>query len=248
VNIDSLRQALPDRRIDYYPTIDSTMRAAALFPRGSVVIAGEQTAGQGRHGHVWHSEPDSGIYCSIVFHPAPVLTLAIGLGVVEAITEVTGLVCDIRWPNDIMLNGKKAGGILVQIFSVTQPSKDPYFIGGAAIAGIGINVNHASFPPEVEPVATSLRLAAGSEFSREEILAAMIPAVERYATLRIEEVLDLFTHASSYAVGRRVVVHQPDGDIYGVTEGLDSAGFLKVRQDDGTVTLILAGGVRAASA
>jgi len=233
VNIDSIRQALPDRRIDYYPSIDSTMRAAALLPRGSIVIAGEQTAGQGRHGHAWHSEPDSGIYCSIVFHPAPVLTLAIGLGVVEAITEVTGLVCDIRWPNDIMLNGKKAGGILVQI------------VGGAAIAGIGINVNHASFPPEVEPVATSLRLAAGREFLREDILAAMIPAVERYATLRIEEVLDLFTHASSYARGRRVLVHQPDADIHGVTDGLDAAGFLKVRQDDGTVTLILAGGVRA---
>jgi BirA family transcriptional regulator, biotin operon repressor / biotin---[acetyl-CoA-carboxylase] ligase len=235
MNVEAIRAALPNRRIDYYPTIDSTMRAAAGLPTGSIVLAGEQTAGQGRHGHAWHSEPHSGIYCSIVFYPAPVLTLAIGLGVAEAITEVTGLVCDIRWPNDAMLAGKKCAGILVQL------------VNNAAIAGIGINVNHASFPPELAAEATSLRLQTDKWWSREAIVIALIPAVERFAALRIEEILDLFTHASSYALGRRVVVHQPDGDTHGVTAGLDPAGFLKVRKDDGTYTLVLAGGVRAAS-
>lgn len=237
MNVEAIRRALPDRRIDYYTIIDSTMRAAVGLPIGSVVLAGEQTAGQGRHGHTWHSEPHAGIYCSIVFYPAPVLTLAIGLGVVEAITEVTGLVCDIRWPNDLMLAGKKCAGILVQL------------VNNTAIAGIGINVNHASFPPELAPDATSLRLQTDKWWSREAIVIALIPAVERFAALRIEEVLDLFTHASSYATGRRVVVRQSggEGEIYGVTAGLDPAGFLKVRKDDGTYTLVLAGGVRAAS-
>jgi BirA family transcriptional regulator, biotin operon repressor / biotin---[acetyl-CoA-carboxylase] ligase len=236
VNIEAIRRALPDRRIDYHASIDSTMRAAAILPLGSLVIADEQTAGQGRHGHSWHSEPGAGIYCSIVCDPAPALTLAIGLATVEAIAQVTGLVCDLRWPNDVMLGEKKAGGILVQLTAA----------GGPAIAGIGINVNHAAFAHDLAPLATSLRLEAGREFSREAILTAMIPAVERHSALSIEEVLDLFTHASSYACGRRVAVHQPGGDIHGVTSGLDPAGFLKVRQDDGTVTLILAGGVRAA--
>jgi BirA family biotin operon repressor/biotin-[acetyl-CoA-carboxylase] ligase len=248
MNIDAIRSALPDRRIDYYPTIDSTMRAAAGLPTGSIVLAGEQTAGQGRHGHTWHSEHGAGIYCSIVFPPAPVLTLAIGLAVVEAITEVTGMVCDLRWPNDVMVGERKVAGILVQLVSGAQSGVDPEFVGGSAIAGIGINVNQAAFPPELAEEATSLRLYSGREWSREDILIALIPAVERFAGLRIHEILDLFTHASSYASGRRVVVHQPGEEIHGVTAGLDAAGFLRVLQDDGTYTLILAGGVRAVSA
>src|SRR5436305_1823180 len=108
------------------------MRAAAGCPRGTIVIAGEQFAGQGRHGHTWHSEANTGLYCSLVLEPAPLLTLALGLAAVDAIERATGLVCDIRWPNDLMLGGKKTGGILVQL------------VEGAAIAGIGINVNQRS--------------------------------------------------------------------------------------------------------
>jgi BirA family transcriptional regulator, biotin operon repressor / biotin---[acetyl-CoA-carboxylase] ligase len=235
VNIDSLRGALPERRIDYYPSIDSTMHAAASLPLGSVVIAGEQTAGQGRHGHTWHSAADAGIYCSIVLDPAPALTLAIGLATVEAIAESTGIACDLRWPNDVMLDGKKCAGILVQL------------VEGKAIAGIGINVNHTEFPPDLAGEARSLRMhahpATPHPLPLAPILTALIPAVDRYAALPLDQILDLFANASSYVSGRRVVVNE----IQGVTAGLDPAGFLKVRQDDGTVTLILAGGVRAAS-
>jgi BirA family transcriptional regulator, biotin operon repressor / biotin---[acetyl-CoA-carboxylase] ligase len=234
VNLDSLRRALPDRRIDYYPSVDSTMRAAATLPRGSIVIADEQTAGQGRHGHSWHSAPNIGIYCSIVLDPAPALTLTIGLATVEAIAEATGIACDLRWPNDVMLDGKKCAGILVQL------------IDGKAIAGIGINVNHTEFPPDLATEATSLRMHRHAPTPDPRpltpILASLLPAVDRYAALPLEQILDLFTNASSYVSGRRVVVNE----IHGVTAGLDPAGFLKVRQDDGTVTLILAGGVRAA--
>jgi BirA family biotin operon repressor/biotin-[acetyl-CoA-carboxylase] ligase len=236
MNVDAIRRALPDRRIDYYPSIDSTMIAAAGLPIGSIVLAGEQTAGQGRHGHAWHSEADAGIYCSMVLHSAPVLTLAIGLAVVETITEITGQVCDIRWPNDVMLGGRKCAGILVQL------------VDGLAIAGIGINVNHSAFPPDLANEATSLRLQTGQESCLTDIVIALLPALERFAALPIDEVLDLFSHASSYASGRRVVVRQSggDGEIQGVTAGIDPAGFLKVRKDDGAYTLVLAGGVRAA--
>jgi BirA family transcriptional regulator, biotin operon repressor / biotin---[acetyl-CoA-carboxylase] ligase len=222
-----------NRQIHRYHRIESTMRPAAELPIGSVVVAYEQTAGQGRHGHTWHSAPGTGIYCSIVLAPTPLLTLAIGLATQSAILEVTGIACDIRWPNDLMLDGKKVAGILVQLAD------------GKAVAGIGINVNHTSFPPELE--ATSLRMHAGRSFSREEIIDALLPATDTFTAEDSETILRLFTRASSYVSGRRVTVQQPGGLIEGTTAGLDPSGFLIVRKDNGTDTLILAGGVRAVS-
>jgi BirA family biotin operon repressor/biotin-[acetyl-CoA-carboxylase] ligase len=236
MDIERLRRAFPRQRIDYYPTIDSTMRAAAGLERGSVVLANEQSAGQGRHGNAWHSEADNGIYCSLVQQPAPLLTMALGLAAVEAVAGATGLACDLRWPNDLMLGGKKVAGILVQL------------VHGAAIAGIGINVNHAAFPPELISEATSLRLHSGRAWAREEILLSLLPAVERFAAMESAAILRRFTEGSSYAAGRRVTVDQPDGIVEGITAGLNADGYLVVRKDDGTDTLIVAGGVRAAGA
>ena len=234
MNLSRLRAAFPERNIEYHAAIDSTMRAATALEAGAVVLADEQTAGQGRHGHTWHSEPANGIYCSVVLAPAPFLTLALGLAAQHAIVEATGLVCDLRWPNDLLLNGRKVAGILVQL------------VDSRAIAGLGINVNHTAFPPDLAAEATSLRLAAGRSFTREEILLALLPAIDAFTAEPGETILRLFTHASSYACGRRVTVEQPGGPIAGTTAGLDPSGYLRVRQDDGTVTLIVAGGVRAA--
>jgi BirA family biotin operon repressor/biotin-[acetyl-CoA-carboxylase] ligase len=230
MDIERLRREFPARRIDYYPAVDSTMRAAVGLELGSVVLADEQTAGQGRHGRPWHSEAGSGIYCSVVLKPVPALTLALGLATADAIARFTGLTCDLRWPNDVMLAGKKVAGILVQ----------------NAIAGIGINVNHTSFPAELASEATSLRLHTGGPVSSTGILLRLLPAIDTFVALDKGTILRLFTRASSYAAGRRVTVAQPDGIIEGTTAGLDPAGFLIVHKDDGTDTLILAGGVRAA--
>ena len=191
-------------------------------------------AGQGRHGRSWQSEAGSGIYCSLVLKPAPVLTLALGLATAEAITRATGLACDLRWPNDVLLGGKKAAGVLVQLAD------------GAAIAGIGINVNHTAFPQELAAEATSLRLETGREACPTDILIALLPAIDSFVEQDQDVILRLFARASSYAAGRRVVVRQPEGVLEGVTAGLDPSGFLVVRKDDGTDTLIVVGGVRAA--
>jgi BirA family biotin operon repressor/biotin-[acetyl-CoA-carboxylase] ligase len=234
MDIARLRSAFPQRRIEYHPEIESTMLAAASLELGAVVLADRQTAGQGRHGHSWHSEPGNGIYCSVVLEPTAFLTMALGLAAQHAIVEATGLVCDLRWPNDLMLGGRKVAGILVQL------------VDGRAIAGIGINVNHAAFPPEIAREATSLRLHAGRPIAREEILLALLPAIDSFTAEPGDAILRLFTHASSYACGRRVRVEQPGGAIVGTTAGLDPSGYLMVRKDDGTVTLIVAGGVRAA--
>src|SRR6185437_1974770 len=115
VNIAEVRAALPQRHIEYYESIDSTMHAASKLETGAVVFAGEQKSGQGRHGHVWHSEARNGLYCSLVLQPSPVLTLALGLAAAEAIAGTYGIACDLRWPNDLMLDGLKTGGILVQL-------------------------------------------------------------------------------------------------------------------------------------
>ena len=227
-----IRRALPGRPIDYHESIDSTMHAAAGLELGAVVVAGQQTAGQGRHGHSWHSEAGSGLYFSIVLEPNPVLTLALGLAAVEAIAQVTGIACDLRWPNDLMLDGRKVAGILVQLAD------------GKAIAGIGINLNHISFPPDLE--ATSLRIHSGQEVCAGDLLIALLRSIDSFAAEDKETILRLFTHASSYTAGRRVTVALPDGTMEGTTAGLDSDGYLIVRKDDGTDTLILAGGVRAA--
>jgi BirA family biotin operon repressor/biotin-[acetyl-CoA-carboxylase] ligase len=234
LDIERLRRACPTRTIHYHESIDSTMTAAGGLPIGDIVLAEEQTAGQGRHGHSWYSAPGDGIYCSLVLPQSPLLTLALGLATHSAIFEATGLVCDLRWPNDLMLADRKVAGILVQA------------TGRNAIAGIGINVNHSAFPGDVASLATSLRLAAGRRFHREEILLALLPAVEMMVAQDKAAILAAFTHLSSYASGRRVQVEQPDGILEGTTVGLDPDGFLIVRRDDGTDTLIVAGGVRAA--
>ena len=236
---------IPGRQISFFDTITSTMHEAAALaaagcPSGTAVVAEEQTAGQGRHGHTWHSEPGSGLYVSVVLRtaPQPLLTLALGLAPAEAIARVTDLQPDLRWPNDIMLDEKKAAGILVQLADT------------AAIAGIGINVNHPAFPPDIAGEATSLRLAAGHPHSREDLLRTLLPTIDSFCRMLAEagpqSILDLFARHSTYARGKRVTVDQPGGLVTGITAGLDSNGFLKLRADDGRETLILAGGVRPA--
>jgi BirA family transcriptional regulator, biotin operon repressor / biotin---[acetyl-CoA-carboxylase] ligase len=241
-----MRFDLPGRRVDWFSSIDSTMTVAARLaregcPSGTVVGADQQTAGIGRAGHSWYSEPHAGLYVSIVLRLAlgaeslPVVMLALGLATRHAIADVTGLAPDLRWPNDVLLGEKKCAGILAQIE------------GDAIVAGIGINVGHTSFPPDIAPLATSL-LLAGASASREQLLAALVRAVDDSCSLLTRQgpvaICDAFARASSYAQGRRVRVEQGDAALEGVTHGLDRSGFLLLRQDNGTVTKILAGGVR----
>src|SRR5262245_29635561 len=207
LDIGFVRRAFPGRELHYYETIDTTMRAAAeLQVSGSAVIAEEQTAGQGRHGHAWHSEKGLGLYLSVYLLPelrwesAPTLTMALGLATADAIALATGLICDLRWPNDLMVGTKKVAGILTQLAD------------SAAVAGIGVNVKHEHFPEELAAEATSLRMELGRPQSREQILIELLPAIDRYVAMLEERgagaILDLFSRRSSYASGKRVVVKQ----------------------------------------
>jgi BirA family biotin operon repressor/biotin-[acetyl-CoA-carboxylase] ligase len=232
--------------------------AQAGAAHGSVWIADEQTAGRGRSDHKWHSTASDGLYVSVLLRPqialvdALWLSLATGLAAQAAIAAVTGLAPDIRWPNDLLVGNKKCGGILVETSAVASKSDAPAMLR-YAVVGVGINVNHQSFPPELEPLATSLRRESGKAWSRESILIEFLRSLAKELALLEAELrrtsteaglLDRFTAASSWVRGKAVSVDEAGG-YTGVTDGLDARGFLRVAGDDGVLHTVLSGGVRA---
>ena len=224
---------------------DAMQAAARGAPEGTVFVAEEQTAGRGRGGHSWHSAKAQGIYCSVILRPQMppadvlILSLATGLAAQAAVQQVTGSHPDLRWPNDLLLNGKKFCGILAEMNA--EATRVRY-----VVVGIGMNVNHLEFPRELRDEATSLRLAgsAKSALARSPLLAALLKSLDReYRDLQPAGIVARFMENSSMARGRRVHVEE-QGGYEGVTEGLDERGFLRVRTREGLRT-VLSGGVRA---
>ena len=239
-------------RVLHFPVTGSTstlaLEGAQAGAGGGVWVADVQTAGRGRGGHVWHSAAGDGLYVSALLTPqlplarALWLSLVTGLAAQAAIAEITGLVPDIRWPNDLLLGGRKCGGILVETSVDSQAQMLRY-----AVIGVGINVNHEIFPPELEELATSLRRESGRAWAREALLAALLRALDREARLLDTDrpdVLERFAAASSWVRGKRVQVGE-GGGYTGVTSGLNADGFLLVEGDDGVRHTVLSGGVRA---
>jgi BirA family transcriptional regulator, biotin operon repressor / biotin---[acetyl-CoA-carboxylase] ligase len=248
LDLDLIRERRPQNQIVYFPSAGSTMTEAARLiqakaPHNTVVIADEQTAGVGRFGRHWHSEAETGIYCSILLRlpippsGVPVVTLALGLATAEAIQRSTGLACDLRWPNDVLVGERKVAGILAQLEE------------GCIIAGIGINVNQSRLPDDLRTPAISLRLASGDRIiPRESIVVALLESLDDFCMMLVEggseTILRAFSAASSYVMNRRIVYESSDGVDRGVTAGLDENGFLRVRDDGGGVHTIYTGGVR----
>jgi BirA family biotin operon repressor/biotin-[acetyl-CoA-carboxylase] ligase len=185
-------------------------------------------------GRTWHSEADSGLYLTLILRPVrpvPLMTLAVGLGVRAAIAAELPLAgTDIRWPNDILLSGRKCAGILL--------TSD----GDAVLAGVGVNVNHRHFPEDIAQLATSLALESAREHDRERLLAEIVNRIEAALQLEPEAILREFTLASSYVNGR--LVELEDSGERGTTRGLDDEGFLLMEMEDSTVKRVIAGGVR----
>jgi BirA family biotin operon repressor/biotin-[acetyl-CoA-carboxylase] ligase len=245
--VESVRARFPQRRIEWYEVLGSTMTIAGELaregaPSGTVVGADEQTAGMGRLGRKWDSQPESGLYVSIILRlmvqgsSLPLTMLALGLASKESIEALADISPDLRWPNDLLIAGHKCAGILA------------LWEHDAIVAGIGINVSQTLFPANLETPATSL-LLRGAKVRREDLLIQLLESIDRWTemlTRHPEEILRRFAEASSYAKGRRVRVDQPGRTLEGVTCGLDPSGFLLVREDNGAQTTILAGGVRPA--
>ncbi|MBZ5523097.1 MAG: biotin--[acetyl-CoA-carboxylase] ligase [Acidobacteriia bacterium] len=222
---------------------------------GEVFLAEEQTAGRGRGGHTWHSERGAGIYCSVLLRPrikpsdSLWLSLISAVAVQDAVKEITGIRADIRWPNDLLSNDKKFCGILTELSSDSSRVNH-------VVVGIGINVNHRSFPPELSSLATSLALETGTEISRLELTAALLKSLDREyrallravsspvnsPELRFAPILERVESRSSYAHGKHVQVDE-EGGYVGVTDGLDARGFLRVKTDHG-LRMVISGSVR----
>jgi BirA family transcriptional regulator, biotin operon repressor / biotin---[acetyl-CoA-carboxylase] ligase len=243
-------------QVMHLPSVGSTnvlaLEAAQAGARTGVWVADEQTAGRGRGGHGWHSTVGDGLYASaLVTPPLPMTTalwisLATGLAAKAAIQKVAALEVDIRWPNDLLIDGRKCGGILVET-AVAPAEVDKAAMLRYAVIGVGINLNHTEFPEEIARTATSLKIARGRTVSREALLAALLRQLSEEIESLIPNngrwLLDRFVAASSWVNGKRVRVEE-SGGYTGVTVGLDERGFLLVNGDDGVRRTVLSGGVR----
>ena len=253
---DALQSALAGTiysgKLHFFTTIDSTntqaMSAArAGAPHGSVYFADEQTAGRGRGDHRWESETGAGLYVSVLLRlplaaaRLSLLPLAAGLAAAEAIQTVAGVNIDLRWPNDLLIGERKAGGILVE----SRLDGDALAF---AVVGIGINVHQRSFDAALTTPAISLDLAAGRTVSRQALLVALLKSLE-YQTMAlcdsksVDALLARVRQCSTWMSGRRVQVHGPQA-CTGITAGLDANGFLRVETLQGIVT-VQTGGIRA---
>jgi BirA family biotin operon repressor/biotin-[acetyl-CoA-carboxylase] ligase len=220
--------------------------AAKGAAHGTVIVAEEQTAGRGRFGRTWYSEKSSGIYASVILRPplapavAPVLTLMAAVAAHQAISTTTGLPADIRWPNDVLVDGKKVCGILTEMSAEVDRLH-------AVVLGIGINVNHREMPSELKNIATSLRIEAGKSLSRAQILVALLKELERKYHLLLDEgsaaIARRWAAASTFAQGKRIRVLTGTGEFIAITVGLEPTGALRVRREDGREELLVSGEV-----
>jgi len=250
--IDSALAGTPFHdRLHHFATIDSTNthaldQAKAGAPHGSCYIADEQIAGRGRGNHQWHSDARQGLYLSVLLRPqisASDLTwlpLIAGLAAHRAIQQITALNADLRWPNDLLIGVKKAGGILVE----SQSEQERVL---AAVIGIGINLHQQTFPLNLATPATSLDLETGRYTSRQDLLIALLQSLHAELTaLQSKEALAAIpariAAISTWVEGRRVEVHGPQA-CTGITAGLDPKGFLRVQTENSTAT-ITTGGLR----
>ncbi|HEY4979632.1 MAG TPA: biotin--[acetyl-CoA-carboxylase] ligase [Candidatus Acidoferrum sp.] len=240
------------KRFLHFFKTDSTNRVAlelafAGEEEGAVVLAEEQTAGRGRAGRKWHSEVGSGIYVTVLLRPrlspvqAPLLTILAGLSLHAAILAQTGLNTELKWPNDILIGGKKLGGILTEMHA--EPTQVRF-----VIVGIGVNVNQEKFPPELSSIATSLRKESGNFHSRLELLVRLLREFESDYNRFLREgpayVVERFGEVSQFASGKRVHVDTGRETYVGTTAGLTTDGLLRVKKEDGQVITIIAGDVK----
>lgn len=234
------------RNILYYAAISSTMDEAKKAARegaqeGTVVIAEEQTAGRARLGRVWLS-PRGSIALSLILHPTlahlPRLNMVASLAVARSIEKVTELKTEIKWPNDVLIRGKKVCGILVE--SALREGNVDW-----AIIGIGLNVNlEVSSLSEVAATATSLSRELGHEVSRLELLGCLLGELERlYLALLRGEPIHEEWQSRLQTLGKRIQVRSGSSVEEGYAEAVDKDGYLLLRREDGNLIKITAGEV-----
>jgi len=235
-------------RFDSLPStnLEAARRAVEGAPEGLCVVAGEQTAGRGRHQRQWVSPKDAGLYFSIILRPRfeqsvwPLLTLMTAIAVHDALLDACSLETDIKWPNDILVNEKKLCGILAETVETC--------LGRAVVVGIGINLTSKSFSPDLYGVASSVEDATSKSPGVEVVLAALVRVlITHYQLLQRrggpEVIVGEWCARSSYATGKRIRVSENNENFSAITRGLERDGALRVETDDGEIRIVRAGDV-----
>jgi BirA family biotin operon repressor/biotin-[acetyl-CoA-carboxylase] ligase len=242
--LEALRDRRPELPIDvrWHAAVPSTMDVAAGLvatgaSHGVVVGADQQTSGRGRRGRVWESPAAAGLYFSFIARPSlraiaalPLITLAAGVGVRAGILAALGWAPQLKWPNDVMVDGRKLAGILAEGMGVGTADQ-------AVVIGVGLNVLPSAYPPEVAARATSLEAELGRAVDRGQVLAAVLAGLcDSLATLERSpgDILQAWRAASPSANGTRV---EWDGRT-GTTAGIDDSGALLVRTSSGIERVI----------
>jgi BirA family transcriptional regulator, biotin operon repressor / biotin---[acetyl-CoA-carboxylase] ligase len=232
------------KKITYKTSVKSTQEIAHSLARdgaeeGSIVLADEQTGGRGRLGRAWQSPSGTGIWMSLILRPeiplqkAPQLTLLIAVAASRAIENVTGIEAAIKWPNDLLINGKKVAGILTEL----QAEADSIH---SVIVGIGMNVNQEKkhFAEEIAEIATSLTIEGGKTYKRAEIIGAILQEIESLYRSYLDKgfaVIKLLWEARAYSLGKRITARSVTGSITGYAKGITDEGVLLLEDDNGKI-------------
>lgn len=234
----NLKTKLLGKEVLCYRTIGSTNNLAFRLaesgaPEGTLIVADEQTKGRGRMGRNWYSPPKLGLWMSLILRPdippskAPSLSICAGLALAQAIGEITGLDAKTKWPNDCLLNGRKVGGVLLELSAELDRIN-------FMIAGIGVNVNHQfnDFPKNLSAIATSLRIELGKEVPRIKLLTSFL---ERFESIYLDFKKNGLSpqrsliKKSSFHLGAKVTVKSGKERIEGIAEDIDDNGSLIIR-------------------
>ncbi|WP_139343136.1 biotin--[acetyl-CoA-carboxylase] ligase [Fictibacillus arsenicus] len=232
------------KKVTYKTSVKSTQEIAHSLARegaveGSIVIADEQTGGRGRLGRAWQSPSGTGIWMSLILRPeiplqkAPQLTLLIAVAASRAIEKVTGLEAAIKWPNDLLIKGKKVAGILTEL----QAEADSIH---SVIVGIGMNVNQEKkhFSEEISEIATSLSIESGKTYKRAELAGAVLQEIENLYRSYLDNgfaVIKLLWEARAYSLGKRITARSVTGSITGYAKGITDEGVLLLEDDNGEI-------------
>jgi BirA family transcriptional regulator, biotin operon repressor / biotin---[acetyl-CoA-carboxylase] ligase len=240
------------RDIQVFEQTTSTNDVAEKLARdgvkeGAVVFAESQTKGRGRLGRKWMSPTRKGLWFSVLLRPhlhpqeTTQLTVISATALRRAVKTVTGLSAEIKWPNDLLLGGKKAAGILTELSAEVDRVRH-------IIIGIGVDVNQDAdeFPAELRKTATSLRMEAGGEISRAELATEILRELDsdytRICARKFSEVADEW-EAACVTIGKNVAVHLGDRQLRGRAESLDDDGALLIRTEHGHLERITGGDV-----
>ena len=236
------------RKIYFYSVTDSTNQCARIesengAPDGSLFIAEEQTAGRGRLGKSWNSAPGTGIWMSLLLRPdvrpeeITQITLLAGLSVCHAINDITGLTVKIKWPNDIVIHGKKICGILTEMSAEVDQIN-------CLICGIGVNVNIEKFPNEIKDIATSIAIENGKKLPRAKIAAEIMNYFEKdYFRFINEGVTENFLKEykdNCITINKKIKAIQNGKEIFGTAIDITKKGELVIQTE--TEQMVLSSG------